>query len=326
MNGPGLPPSPSWLETPPPRVAPPAVRRPRSVLPLVLVALTFLTTSMTGGFYYSTGAAARAIELAFDNGGFALGLLAIMVAGLPYSLAVMLFFLAHEMGHYVACRRYGVDSTLPYFIPAPLPFPFGTLGAVIRIRSVIPTRRALFDIGIAGPIAGFVVALPLLVAGTLQAEVATPGQLAGPGIAYGDSLLSFWLATLLRPDAPSANLIVTPLYMAGWLGLLATAMNLIPAGQLDGGHIVFALAPRWHRAVGLAAGAFLLTFVTTRALWFREFSPWVLWAVVVLWLGRRHPPVPDWEARLGPLRVALAVAALAILLLCFMPVPVTQIN
>jgi membrane-associated protease RseP (regulator of RpoE activity) len=260
-------------------------------------------------------------------GAFVLGLLETAWAGLPFAVTVMLFFFAHEMGHFVACRRYGVESTLPFFIPAPPPFPFGTLGAVIRIRSTIPSRRALFDIGIAGPVAGFVVALPLVVYGTLTART-VPAALPPPGTEltiYGDSLLSWGLIRLLRPDAHGMELVVNPVFMAGWLGLLATAMNLIPAGQLDGGHLAYAIAPRWHRAIGLSAGGFLLGIVIVEA-WRREFSAWFLWMVVVFVFGRYHPPIPEWDAELGPRRVALAAVALVMLLLCFMPVPLRQVR
>lgn len=242
-------------------------------------------------------------------------------AGLPYALGVTLFFLAHELGHYVACRHHGVACSLPFFIPAPPPLHLGTLGAVIVIRSRIPTRRALFDIGIAGPLAGAAIAIPLLVVGVLGAA---PGETAtGPleGEIWGDSLLSVLLKTWLRPDlGPGAP--PHPCFLAGWVGLLATAMNLIPAGQLDGGHVVYSLSPAAHRIVSLAAAAFLIGVVVTS--WWRWSVPsvWSLWALVTLIWGRRHPPVLESQANLGSARLVLAVCAAILLLLCFVPHPI----
>ncbi len=324
------PPPPPWVEAPEPATPPGAIRtertrRRRAWLPYALFAATIVTTMLAGGGFAGVHPLGPVVALLEGGlGPFLVGLVALAWAGAPYAFAVMLFFFAHEMGHYLACRRYGVDSTLPFFIPAPPPFPFGTLGAVIRIRSAIPSRKALFDIGVAGPLAGFVVAIPLLVIGVLDARVAPPVP-HGAEAVFGDSLLTWGLIRLLRPEAHGTDLIVGPVFMAGWLGLLATAMNLIPAGQLDGGHLAYAIAPRWHRAIGLCAGGFLFGIVVVDA--FRhEFSAWSLWMIVVFVFGRFHPPVPFWDAELGGRRLALALAALAILVLCFMPVPLRQLS
>lgn len=328
------PPSPPWIE---PHEdagsAEPFVtdrrRTGRGWLPYVLAGLTVVTTALAGGLLAPGGG--HALEVLLQGLGTlsprhvlaALGWMAL--AGTPYSIAVMAFFLVHEMGHFVACRRYGVDSTLPYFIPAPpLLLPFGTLGAVIRIKSPIPHRRALFDIGIAGPLAGFVVALPLVVWGTLRADVLVPPLPEGE-IIWGRSLLVQLVLLAFRPDAAHSALAGDPIYVAGWLGLLATAMNLIPAGQLDGGHIVYAVAPAWHRPVALASAGFLLALVTMRGLVHHELSAWMVWGVVVLVFGRNHPTIPDSEP-LGPLRTILAVVAAVILVLAFMPAPLGVIG
>lgn len=245
----------------------------------------------------------------------------ILHRGWPYALSVVAFFAAHEMGHYLACRYYRVSCTLPFFLPAP-PL-FGTFGAVIRIRQPIPHRRALFDIGIAGPLAGFVVAVPLLAIGVLRSQ-AVPLDLLGPqegSLSLGASLLSRWMEGWLRPELAGADLLADPVYFAAWLGFLATAMNLIPAGQFDGGHILYALSPRWHRPVSLLAGLSLLTLVAGYALFAHQASAWTIWSVVVLAFGRRHPPLPVDGQPLGPARILLAVLIGVILVLCFIPHP-----
>ncbi|UCF66173.1 MAG: site-2 protease family protein [Acidobacteriota bacterium] len=263
-----------------------------------------------------------------DPQGILIGLLRIPWDGLPYAGTLLVFFLAHEMGHYVACRLYGVACTLPYFIPSPPYLLFGTFGAVIRIRGTIPHRRALFDIGIAGPLAGFAVAVPVLAWGLLRSRVAdpTPPGAVGAYAIYGDSLLTFGLTEMLRPDAAGQQLLADPVFVAGWLGLLATAMNLIPAGQFDGGHIIYALTPRWHRVVSLSSAMFLIALVATIALRLGEPSAWSAWAIVVFVLGRHHPPLPNEQPGLGFTRIVLAILALGILALCFMPSPIRVVQ
>lgn len=313
---------------PPPVVARAPLRRPRGgrtsrrwLVPVLFVA-TCLTTAYCGAFL------GPANEPAFDffarwlGSGFWSNLLGILVSGLPYATTAMAFFLAHEMGHYVACRVHRLDASLPYFIPAPTLF--GTLGAVIRIRSPFRSRAVLFDVGVAGPLAGLVVALPAVVWGILTAEVVDAAA-SGPGLYFGDSLLTVVLQHLLRPETIGRELLIGPVYVAGWLGLLATGMNLCPAGQLDGGHILYALSPRWHGPISLATGIFFVTMVVTRFVLYREWSAWIVWALIVLLLCRRHPPVGRAEHSLGPLRTALAVLAFAFFVLVFMPNPLQQI-
>jgi len=243
--------------------------------------------------------------------------------GLPYGLCVLLILGSHEMGHYLACRRYRVSCTLPYFIPVPVAF--GTFGAVIRIRGAIPDRRALFDIGIAGPLAGFVPTVAVLAYGLLHAQVlpaAEPG--GGEALLFGDSLLSGllidWLVT-----GEGERIVVPSVYVAGWLGMLATALNLFPVGQLDGGHVTYAVSRRAHRIVSRLTIAGMLLLVGWSAL--RALSQGtalpslMLWTVVLILLGSRHPPVRDETLPLGPARQALALVGLFILVLCFMANP-----
>jgi membrane-associated protease RseP (regulator of RpoE activity) len=234
--------------------------------------------------------------------------------GLELAVGMLSILVAHEMGHYVACRVYGVDATLPFFIPAPIVSLVGTLGAFIRIRSPIPNRRALFDIGIAGPLAGFVVCLPVLFLGILESRVlpADPSY----GIALGEPLLFSWMARALWGPIPdSLTLALGPLGLAAWFGLFVTALNLIPIGQLDGGHITYALLGRhawWISRVGVWVCVALVYFGPN----------WLVWAILVRVLGWRHPRTDDDRVPLGRVRVGLGILALLIFVVCFTPNPI----
>jgi membrane-associated protease RseP (regulator of RpoE activity) len=247
--------------------------------------------------------------------------------GGPYALSLMAFFAAHEMGHFLACRHYGVWATWPHFLPGP-PL-IGTFGAVIRMRGPIPHRRALFDIGVAGPLAGFCVALPVLALGVMRSELVAAEPLP-PGtqsLVFGDSLLTRGLALLLRPETSSGfELIADPVFVAGWVGMLATVMNLLPAGQFDGGHIVFAVLPRQHRAISVLVAAGLWGLVLYYAVVPGEFSAWTVWAVVVTLFGRKHPPVPDDGLPLGRKRAWMLATAVLILVIGFLPHPVAIVT
>jgi hypothetical protein len=301
----------------------PAPSRGAVRLSWTLGALTFLTTALTGALYF-TRAGEAAVERIATHGLAALPAAfgSTALAGLPFAASLMLFFLCHELGHFIACRRYGVACTPPYFIPAPLLL-FGTLGAVIRIRGPIPDRRVLFDIGMAGPFAGFPVALALVVIGLLRAD---EGALPEPGSpVFGHSLLTLAVARSLGIGAGSAWLPEDPVLVAGWVGLLATAMNLVPAGQLDGGHAAFALAPHYHRIVSVGAGVFIASLALARLALFGEYSAWSVWAVIVLLFGRRHPPVMYPSSGIGRTRQLAAAAGVVVLVLCFMPHPLAII-
>jgi membrane-associated protease RseP (regulator of RpoE activity) len=222
------------------------------------------------------------------------------------------------MGHYLACRYYRVDATLPFFLPAPLPLT-GTLGAFIRIRSRIPSKKALFDIAIAGPIGGFVVAVPTLFVGLLLSKVERV-PVDFEGIELGEPLLfraAAWLVFGDLPDGLSINM--HPMAFAAWFGLLATALNLFPISQLDGGHISHAVLGRKASYVTLAmiAGAVGLTFVST------SWIVWTILMVVMLFaMGPHHPPTLDEETPLDNGRRVFAVIALVMLIVCFTPVPI----
>jgi membrane-associated protease RseP (regulator of RpoE activity) len=244
----------------------------------------------------------------------------VLADGFAFSASLLAILFSHEMGHYLACRRYGVDATPPYFIPAPPIFLAGTFGAFIKIRSPIPSRRALFDIGLAGPLAGFVVALPLAVIGVLT--VGAPQAPQEHAIFFNDPLLFRLLARLfgvtLDPNSP-----INPYYMASWIGLLVTSLNLMPVGQLDGGHGTFAVfGARLHRLIGRIA------FVTMAVLavlgYFWHGSPSGFLYVVLLGVMLRVPhPEPYTMDTLGPTRRLIGVLTLLVFILCFWPFPLT---
>jgi membrane-associated protease RseP (regulator of RpoE activity) len=250
---------------------------------------------------------------------YAAGHPGLLVQGVSFATALLSILLAHEMGHYLACRYYGVSATLPFFIPAPPLFLAGTFGAFIRIRSPIPSRRALFDIGLAGPLAGFVVALPMSLIGVLTLQ--SPLSHEGP-IIFNDPLLFRLLARAVGVTLDT-NSPFNPYYMAAWIGLLVTSLNLMPVGQLDGGHGTFAVfGPRAHRVIGR------LAFVTVAVLavlgWFWHGSPsGFLYAVLLgIMLQVRHPQPAQMEP-LGTKRVLIGILTLIVFALCFWPFPIT---
>ena len=235
-----------------------------------------------------------------------------LLLGLPFSLTLMFILFAHEMGHYLCARHYRVYATLPFFVP--FPSLIGTLGAFIRIKSPIPSRAALFDIGIAGPIAGFIPACIALIYGLSLSRpivTATPSE-----IQLGFPLAFHLTARLLHIAVPLSALSLHPIAAAAWVGLFATALNLLPGGQLDGGHIAFSISPSLHGWVSLLTVFTLVPF--GKYLW----TGWFLWAVM-LSLTLRHPRVPRYPEVSGGRR-ALALCAALMLVLSFTPAPFTH--
>ena len=239
---------------------------------------------------------------------------ALFLRGLPFAASLVTILLVHELGHYLTCLRYRVSASLPYFLPAPLLSPVGTFGAFIRIRSRFPDRRALFDIGASGPWAGFVVALAATVIGLTHSTVlATPQE--WHGFACGDSLLTAFLTRIVL-HVDSAVVVLHPVAFAGWFGLFVTSLNLLPVGQLDGGHVLYATLGRPTPRIAALLIAFLVW------LGVRGFPGWLLWAAIItVLLSLGHPPTDDDRRPLDPARRLAALATLVVFVLTFVPEP-----
>ncbi|MGB7219631.1 MAG: site-2 protease family protein [Vicinamibacterales bacterium] len=283
----------------------------------VLFVLTIATTTLVGAEHYA-GFQSDFLPITVQ-----MPLRALLVRGLWYSVTILTILGCHELGHYFACRYYDVDASLPFFLPVPPPMLTGTLGAFIRIREPIPSKRMLFDIGIAGPIAGFLVAVPALFIGlSMSRVVRIPSDF--PGLELGEPLLFRAAAWLLWGPTPTGySLNLHPVAFAAWFGLLATALNLFPIGQLDGGHISYAVLGRYSTYVTLAmiGVAVGLTYFSTS---------WLVWTVLMIGMlvmfGPRHPRVFDEHVPLDRARLILAVFALAMFVLCFTPAPIQPIE
>jgi membrane-associated protease RseP (regulator of RpoE activity) len=236
--------------------------------------------------------------------------------GVVYMAAVMGILLAHEMGHYLQARRYHVPASLPYFIPMPFS-PLGTMGAVIGMRGSQADRKQLFDIGLSGPWAGLAVALPLAWAG-IRSATALPFKPEMEGT-FGDPLIFQFLIAWLRPDDPPGTVLIVhanPLVMASWVGMLVTGLNMLPIGQLDGGHVTYALFGRRAHWVALAAVAVAIAFIVVAGRY-----EWTLMLALIMLLGTRHPPTADDRIELGRFRKLVGWFSLAIPVFCLTPFP-----
>ncbi len=244
----------------------------------------------------------------------------LLVSAVSFSLTLLTILTAHEMGHYLACRYYGVAATLPFFIPAPPLFLAGTFGAFIKMKSPIPSRRALFDIGLAGPLAGFVMLLPVAVAGILSLHPAPP-VLSGSTIVFNDPLLFRMLAKLT--GANLTNALPNPFYMAAWIGLLVTSLNLMPVGQLDGGHGTFSLfGQRAHKLIGRTAFVAVASMAILGFVWHHSPSGFLYTVLLAVMLRVKHP-APERREPLGSARIVVAVITLLVFALSFVPFPIT---
>jgi membrane-associated protease RseP (regulator of RpoE activity) len=281
-----------------------------------LLLATLLTTSIVGSrmqLNFQANLPALSVEELWDA--FANGWrepLA-LVYGLPFSLTLLTILLAHEFGHFLTCVYYELDASLPYFLPAPVLT--GTFGAFIRIRSPIQYRRTLFDVAVGGPLAGFIFLLPALAIGLAYSKV-IPGIANQGTFHYSTPALLWLLEKAIFPGVASNDIYLHPVARAAWIGLLATAWNLLPIGQLDGGHIVYSLAGHRHKLVTWTFLGILLIL----GIWL--WQGWLIWAVL-LFFGRRHPPVFDIRT-LGRGRKQLAWLGLIIFLLCFSPAPLQE--
>ena len=280
-----------------------------------LFLLTLISTLAVGAQYasaYASGQTPDFDEL-FSIYGKLLTHPQVLLPGIPFAFTLIGILLAHELGHFFACRYYGISASYPYFIPAPTLI--GTLGAFIRIRSAIYNRKALFDVGLAGPVVGFLFAVPALAIAVLYSKV-VPFSEAHSVVVFGQPLVLRLLVAALRPGVAPADLLLHPVGRAAWVGLFATSLNLLPAGQLDGGHILYSVASKYHKRITLAVALLLVPL----GIYF--WKGWIMWAVLLLAIGFRHPPLMNRWEMLGRPRFFWAAVAVVIFVLCFMPMPV----
>ena len=286
------------------------------VLPALLFLTTFLSATYAGLFYVygDVGFMRMTRAIAVHP--------AILLQGMPFSFTLLTILLAHEMGHFLACRHYGIRCTPPFFIPFPVTYA-GTLGAFIRIKSHFQNKRALFDVGIAGPVVGFVFVVPALIIGIAFSTLIARGSIHG-AINFGEPLLFRWMGKLVLHYSPdSQDMVAHPIAMAAWFGMLATSLNLFPIWQLDGGHISYAVLGRARQkwvSIAATTGLILVSF----AGW--PIPSYLFFACLLLFFGMRyrfyHPPTLYDDDQIGPGRVILGIVALLILILSFTPVPV----
>jgi membrane-associated protease RseP (regulator of RpoE activity) len=290
----------------------------RRWLHLLLFVLTVTSTTWIGAYYYFAGFVSE-----FSTRQVTLSGSALLLRGLWYSGTVLAILGSHEFGHYFACRYYDVDASLPYFLPFPLP-PSGTLGAVIRIREPIPSKRILFDIGVAGPIAGFALAVPALAFGMAMSHVVRMPPANGGGLEFGEPLLFQLVSKLFLGTPPPGYVVNThPMAFGAWFGLLATSLNLFPIGQLDGGHISYAVLGRKSSYVTLGM------LVVTVGLVFFSVS-WLVTTVLLIGMlmmfGRHHPRTFDEHVPLDHRRKLIALFAVIMFVLCFTPAPLRVVS
>jgi hypothetical protein len=298
-----------------PQVIAAARPRQRYWLHALMFAMTLSTTTIVGArMQYNFDHNLPFFDLDRDMAAFASWWRdpAALIQGLPFSLTLLTILLAHEFGHYLACVYYRVDASLPYFLPAPT-FT-GTLGAFIRIRGPIFSKRVLFDIGVAGPIAGFVFLLPALAIGLAYSKIIPAIAHAG-AFSFGTPALLWLLERAVFPGAATSDIYLHPVARAAWIGILATALNLLPIGQLDGGHVLYSIAGDRHKLLSRVFTALLVPI----GIFF--WQGWLVWAVLLLFFGMRHPAIYD-PSELDSGRRKLAWLSLIIFLLCFTLAPI----
>ena len=272
--------------------------RPKYWLNIILFIATILTTVFAGSL---------------NSNGNPLRNLSDLLLGIPFSFSIMAILTCHELGHYFVSRKEGMITSLPYFIPMPFHF-LGTFGAVIRMKSLVPSRKALLKVGMAGPVAGFLVALPVSIIGIYLSDIAAVQDTSGM-MRLGDSLLFWIFARVIHPSIPQGyELILHPVAFAGWIGMLVTAMNLIPIGQLDGGHVLYSLLLQRRRYLYIPIFGALIAL---GLLWLG----WLVWVVIAFFIARRDPLIQDTVTPVTVKEKVLALIPLAVLILTFVPQP-----
>lgn len=291
-------------------------RRGLNILLFVLTVLSTYVVGLTWSLSFFHGDAIPADAPPHDFRSLLDG--PVLLLSAVYVVVLLGILLGHELGHYLACRRYGIDATWPYFIPAPTLV--GTLGAFIKIRSPITRKRQLFDIGAAGPITGFLLALPALAVGLSLSRV-VPALPREDTIVFGDSLILKLVAgAVLGPVPPAHDVLLHPVGFAGWVGLLVTAFNLFPVGQLDGGHIAYAaLGKKSLRTARIFPAVLLVMGVVF-------WVGWIVWMLIILLLGLKHPRILDEDIPLSPGRRATAFFLVLVFLLTFVPAPIKEFS
>jgi membrane-associated protease RseP (regulator of RpoE activity) len=293
-----------------------ARRQKRSLAIAILLFLATLVSTLAVGAQYASSYASWQspdFEELFSTYANLIAHPSLLLSGVPFAFTLIGILLAHELGHFFACRYYGISASYPYFLPAPTLI--GTLGAFIRIRSPIYNRKALFDVGLAGPVVGFLFAVPALTMAIFYSRV-IPGSDAHSSIVFGQPLVMRLLLAVLRPEVRPGDLLLHPVGRAAWVGLFATALNLLPGGQLDGGHILYSVASRYHRAITIAVALALIPL----GVFF--WSGWIFWSILLLLIGFRHPPLMNRGERLDRTRLIWTAVAVLMFILCFMPMPV----
>ena len=273
-------------------------------LNILLFFLTFVSTLIVGAMHEGVDVITEPLKV---------------YKGLPFSVALLLILLFHEFSHYIASKKHGIEASLPYFIPVPPPLSiFGTFGAVIRMKAPITTKNALIDIGASGPIAGFIISVIATIIGLSFSKIMpSPTSVDGIFLHFGDSLLFKGLITAVLGTVPdNYDVFLHPVAFAGWIGFFVTSINLIPVGQLDGGHILYALAGDKHTIFSkLLIG---VMFIMGIFLW----EGWIIWGVLLIILGFRHPPIVYSGMPLDPKRKIIGWISLIIFILTFTPVPI----
>ncbi|MEO0136632.1 MAG: site-2 protease family protein [candidate division WOR-3 bacterium] len=279
-------------------IMPEFTEKPKIWLNVLLFVATIFTTLLAGSF---------------NSGGNPLQNFADILLGVPFSFSLMAILTCHELGHYFVSKRYGLVTSLPYFIPVPFHF-LGTFGAIIRMKSIVPSRKALLRIGMAGPFSGFMVALIVSIIGIALSEI-KPAPAAGTYLKLGDSLLFYILARIVHPVIPEgSDLFLHPMAFAGWIGFLITSMNLMPIGQLDGGHIAYSVLLKNQKKIYLPL---ILALIGFGILW----QGWIIWGLLAFILARQEPLIQDTLTPLRRQEKIFALIALVILILTFIPQP-----